>query len=164
MVVGLAEIAKSSTIRARLTECLRPAAESDAVTVIVHVVNRVFFVVTAWKEDSSRWLARREYYWMISGPVYSDPSWELKEGAVTDAPQTILPENPHSPMTDTPICFVYPLKTWAVAGVPKVKSGVQAELEVTRRMGRNWIVATAKINEAITTDKLFFCRFNSFCM
>jgi len=50
MVVGFAEIAKSSTIRARLTECARPADASDAVTVIVHVVNNVFLVVIAWKE------------------------------------------------------------------------------------------------------------------
>ena len=52
MVVGLAEIEKSSTIRAKLTECLRQHGEdaSVALIVIVHVVNSVFFVVIAWKE------------------------------------------------------------------------------------------------------------------
>jgi hypothetical protein len=53
MVVGLAEIAKSSTIRVRSTECLRQPGDadtSDAATVIVQVVIKVFLVVIAWKE------------------------------------------------------------------------------------------------------------------
>jgi len=60
MVVGLAEIAKSSTIRTRLTECLRQQVDADvsvAATVIVHLVIRVFFVVIAWKEATPNgWL------------------------------------------------------------------------------------------------------------
>ena len=53
MVVGLAEIEKSSTIRAKLTECLRQQGDDDtsvALIVIVQVVNSVFLVVITWKE------------------------------------------------------------------------------------------------------------------
>jgi hypothetical protein len=53
MLVGLAEIAKSSTIRVRLTECLRQQGDADtsvAATVIVQVVIKVFLVVIARKE------------------------------------------------------------------------------------------------------------------
>ena len=61
MVVGLAEIAKSSTIRARLTECLRPAAESDAVTVIVHVVNRVSCCDCLERSPPVGWLGEMDH-------------------------------------------------------------------------------------------------------
>jgi len=63
------------------------------------------------------------------------PSCELKEGAVTDAPQTILPANPHSPITDIPINTVFPLNTLVGVGVPKVKSGLQAALTGKARTG-----------------------------
>src|SRR5579864_2491409 len=58
-----------------------------------------------------------------------------------DALQIIFPENPHSPMTDTPISTVYPLKTLAGVVGPKVKSGVQAALTGKVRTG----VTTARI-------------------
>jgi len=66
-----------------------------------------------------------------------------------DALQIIFPENPHSPMTDTPISTVYPLKTLAGVVGPKVKSGVQAALTGKDRTG----VATARIETNTNTNK-----------
>jgi hypothetical protein len=61
MLVGLAAMAKSSTVRLMFTECLRlPFDSSNAVTVIVQVVIRVFSVVTAVKEaPPDVWVAVR---------------------------------------------------------------------------------------------------------
>ena len=51
MLVGSAAIVKSSTVRLRFTECLRlPFDSSNAVTVVVQVVIRVFTVVRTLKE------------------------------------------------------------------------------------------------------------------